>query len=223
MHCPNCGAPVQDSDKFCRFCGKSLPAPTLTPTPTPTPTAEGEENAAKGDLFGFPEGGGAPAENAQPSARPDAAPAQPAVPPAQPNYAQPGYGQPYGQPNYAQPYAPPFERKINKFGIAGFILSLISFVLIVSAFVSVYSILMSDTSWIENGGYISESMLMEIGASFLALSAFSLLTGVLAVCFSGIGKRNASMYKLNGFATAGLVIGCVSLGITVLFYFVSFI
>ncbi len=217
MHCQNCGAPVQDSDKFCRFCGKSLAAPA----PEDTAAAQTEQKSEQGDLFGFSQTEGAgqapSAQNAQAGA-----PSAGTVPPAQP-YGTTFYGKPYTSQNAAGQNAPLFELKVNKFGIAGFILSILAFILLVSAFVSVFSILMSDTSWMDNGGYFSESMLMEIGASFLAFSAFSLLCGVLGVCFSGVGKRNASMCKLNGFATAGLVIGSVTLGIIVLFYFFSFV
>ena len=207
MHCQNCGAPVQDSDKFCRFCGKSLAAPASKDAAA----AQTEQKSEQGDLFGFSQTEGA-----------GQAPSAGTVPPAQP-YGTTFYGKPYTSQNAAGQNAPLFELKVNKFGIAGFILSILAFILLVSAFVSVFSILMSDTSWMDNGGYFSESMLMEIGASFLAFSAFSLLCGVLGVCFSGVGKRNASMCKLNGFATAGLVIGSVTLGIIVLFYFFSFV
>lgn len=111
MKCAKCGSERAEGVIFCAWCGtQSEDAPAQVQQPGHGSTAPGQTSSA-------------PVQNGQPPYQ---------QPPA---YGQAPYYQPpppYGQPQY--PYQPPFmpvqqPRQLNSFGLAGFILGIISWFL----------------------------------------------------------------------------------------------
>ncbi len=147
MFCPNCGAQLEDTAKFCMRCGAAIgsassprPAAPVAPPPAVPPPA-----------------GSRPPEYAPPPGAPAAAWASPAT-----------YGPPPA-PGFESPYGPPAAAPFSMAGASPGILNIVGFVFIVLAIIAslVATGLSSDGAYEWAAGiYLLAAILFSIAGLF---------------------------------------------------------
>lgn len=187
-YCTSCGTPIKDGDKFCCSCGAPI---AVIEGQSENKEPVEKENGT--ELFGF---GAEQGQNLSYSAQ------------------TPSF---YGSQTESGVNPGAMNLPVSKLGIIGFVFSVLAFALFIVMFGVVIGFIVDNPQFV-NGDIGPEdySALMGLGGGVLACMFFGIgfaITGI-SVCSVGIAKRK--VFRLNGFAYAGLVIGCVTLFIFLL-------
>ena len=112
----------------------------------------------------------------------------------------------YAQPGYAEAAK---SKTINKPGLIGFILSMISL-----CFLIALGSILDDFiyEYLRYYNYVVEELqdaLIELGVLFGLFSLLGAAVSITGICFSGVGISRRKKFRLNGFSIAGLVVSIV--------------